>query len=272
MRFRPGGPAPGVYRYRAVGSRAGRGGTACRSAATFRPRRGWWSRPARTGGTRSCPTAASTSRARGTSSATARSRVTSRRTKVTFAGFGRDDRRSGRSRRRCSFRRAPCPARTGAKPTAPAISRRGAEPRSAQRAGDGGRDGPRHAGRGRARSTTSGPHPGTRTETLWWAPELGLPVRWDVDMDIGGVVRVPSRRIQARTRERDRPCSVTGRSRGCRTSARDRPACRASRRRNAGGRCQRGSCYGSPPVAAQAAALSCQRRRGEAQACRRSIS
>lgn len=36
------------------------------------------------------------------------------------------------------------------------------------------------------RATTDGPHPGTRSETAWWAPALGLPVRWDIDMDIGG--------------------------------------------------------------------------------------
>ena len=36
------------------------------------------------------------------------------------------------------------------------------------------------------RSTTDGPHPGTRNETMWWAPSLNLPVRWDIEMDIGG--------------------------------------------------------------------------------------
>ncbi len=36
-------------------------------------------------------------------------------------------------------------------------------------------------------STTDGPHPGTRDEMMWWAPSLGIPARWDVRMDIGGV-------------------------------------------------------------------------------------
>ena len=36
-------------------------------------------------------------------------------------------------------------------------------------------------------SVTDGPHPGTRDETMWWAPSLALPVRSDVNMDIGGV-------------------------------------------------------------------------------------
>lgn len=44
-----------------------------------------------------------------------------------------------------------------------------------------------------SRSTRSGAHPGTRLDTLWWSPALGLPVRWDVDMDIGGVFAFRSR-------------------------------------------------------------------------------
>ena len=45
---------------------------------------------------------------------------------------------------------------------------------------------------GESRSTTTGA-PGTRVDTLWWASAVGLHVRWDVDMDIGGVFAFRSR-------------------------------------------------------------------------------
>lgn len=38
------------------------------------------------------------------------------------------------------------------------------------------------------RSDTAGDHPGRRIETLWWSPELALPVRHRVDLDVGGIV------------------------------------------------------------------------------------
>jgi hypothetical protein len=39
-----------------------------------------------------------------------------------------------------------------------------------------------------SRSDTTGAHSGKRVETMWWSPELVLPVRQTVDMDIGGIV------------------------------------------------------------------------------------
>jgi hypothetical protein len=39
-----------------------------------------------------------------------------------------------------------------------------------------------------SRSDTTGAHSGSRIETMWWSPELVLPVRLTVDMDIGGIV------------------------------------------------------------------------------------
>ena len=38
------------------------------------------------------------------------------------------------------------------------------------------------------RSDTSGAHPGHRIETVWWSPQLALPVRQRFDLDIGGIV------------------------------------------------------------------------------------
>jgi hypothetical protein len=39
-------------------------------------------------------------------------------------------------------------------------------------------------------SDTGGDYPGTRTETIWWAPALALPVRWRIDSDTGGLGRL----------------------------------------------------------------------------------
>jgi hypothetical protein len=38
------------------------------------------------------------------------------------------------------------------------------------------------------RSDTSGAHPGLRAETLWWSPDLSLPVRHRSTLDIDGIV------------------------------------------------------------------------------------
>ncbi len=34
---------------------------------------------------------------------------------------------------------------------------------------------------------TGGPHPGRRTDTIWWSAPLSLPLRWEIDMEIRGV-------------------------------------------------------------------------------------
>ena len=179
-----GGPAPGVYRYTESGSETGGVGplaitrnlpAQARLVVTSRAD-GWDAemdysrqhiesmRVARLGG---------------------ELRVTFRRTKITFAGFGRDDRRA-------------------VEPPSlflPARPSPGARWRESYRTGDiNVRVDDRILRRERARvgdreldvlvvtshSDTDGPHPGTRDETLWWAPSLAIPVRWDVDMDIGG--------------------------------------------------------------------------------------
>ena len=179
-----GGPAPGVYRYTASGSEPGGLGPLAI--------------------TRSLPAQARlvvTSRADGWDAEMDYSRqhiesmrvvrrggelrVTFRRTKLTFAGFGRDDRRS-------------------VEPPSlflPARPSPGTRWRESYRTGDiNVRVDNRVVRSERMRvgdrdidvlvvsshSETDGPHPGTRDETLWWAPSLAIPARWDVDMDIGG--------------------------------------------------------------------------------------
>jgi len=43
------------------------------------------------------------------------------------------------------------------------------------------------------RTRTSGAHGGPRTERMWWAPRLGVPVRLDTDMTLEGAVGYRSR-------------------------------------------------------------------------------
>jgi hypothetical protein len=109
------------------------------------------------------------------------------RTKITLVGIGADDRRSLR----------PAPL------WMPRDPRPGQTWHSRYRAGDlaiattsraVGRATLRVDGREvptvvvRIHTVTSGPHSGTRDETIWWAPSLALPVRHDIRMDIGGTV------------------------------------------------------------------------------------
>ncbi len=180
-----GGPAPGVYRYRAKGSERGGAGPLAISRAVpaearlvVTPRGAGWE--AELSYSRQHVEGARYEVRDGAI------RVTWRRTKVTFAGFGRDDRRT------VDPPSLVLPARAAA----------GTRWNEDYRTGDISVHAQSRVLRMErvrvdamtvdtlvveSRSTTTGPHPGTRVETLWWAPALGLPVRWDVDMDIGGV-------------------------------------------------------------------------------------
>jgi len=112
-------------------------------------------------------------------------RITWRRTDITFAGIGRDDRRAvtppslylpaglrvGRAwteRYRTGDLRVTATSRVV----------------RAERVDVGGRSVPTLVVV--TRSETSGPHPGTRTETIWWAPSLGLEVRRSDRLHVGG--------------------------------------------------------------------------------------
>ncbi len=119
-------------------------------------------------------------------------RAVSRRTEVRFIGVGRDDRRNIRP------------------PSLhmPANPRVGQSWRDRYRAGElrvqatsrvlrqarisvSGRSYPVLVVR--VDGVTSGAHPGTRTDVLWWSPQLSLPLRWTFDMDIGGVLSFESK-------------------------------------------------------------------------------
>ena len=45
----------------------------------------------------------------------------------------------------------------------------------------------------RSDSDTGGVHPGTRTDVWWWSPRLALPLRWTIDMRIGGPATLRTR-------------------------------------------------------------------------------
>lgn len=38
----------------------------------------------------------------------------------------------------------------------------------------------------RTKALVTGPFPGWRTDVMWWSPVLAMPLRWKIDMDIGG--------------------------------------------------------------------------------------
>jgi hypothetical protein len=115
------------------------------------------------------------------------SHAVSRRTEVTFVGVGRDDRRDLR----------PPPVHLPrALPVGRAWSGRymAGELPVSFRSRVLGRETVQVEGRRypvvvvRTVGDTGGAHPGTRTDTRWWAPALALPLRWTIDMRIRGVV------------------------------------------------------------------------------------
>lgn len=116
-------------------------------------------------------------------------RTTWIRTEITFAGFGRDDRRTTR----------PAPL------FLPAKLALGVRWRSDYRTGDievsdesevVGKETFEVDGRPEPvwvveiSSETRGAHPGTQNETIWWSPRYALPLRWQMARDIGGTVKL----------------------------------------------------------------------------------
>lgn len=120
------------------------------------------------------------------------SREVARRTKVTFLGFGRDDRRA--------LRPPPLwlPARLTTGRTWSGSYTAGDLPVT-YRSRVLRRDAVEVDGRRwavwvvRSESRTGGVHPGDRTDTWWWSPRLALPLRWDLDMRIGGPASLSTR-------------------------------------------------------------------------------
>jgi hypothetical protein len=181
----PGGPAPGVYTYRSSGSE--RGGVGPFAVSRRLPRTARLVVTAAPGGWEG-EFSYSRQHIEGTRYVTAADgiRITWLRTDVTFAGFGSDDRRS-------------VDPPSLFMPAGPAV---GDAWKERYRTGDiNVVDDNRIVRAERVRvgarsvqtlvvkihSVTDGPHPGTRDEKMWWSPSLGLPVRSDVAMDIGGV-------------------------------------------------------------------------------------
>lgn len=116
----------------------------------------------------------------------------SRRTNVTFLGIGRDDRRD----------LEPPPVRL-LRPLAvgrtwSSTYRAGTLPVTTRsvvaRAETVTIDGRRYAARViRTVGDTGGTHPGRRIDVIWWSPALALPLRWTIEMDIGGPVTLRTR-------------------------------------------------------------------------------
>lgn len=116
----------------------------------------------------------------------------SRRTKVTFVGIGRDDRRTLRPQP-LALPRVLAPGRTwsgrysaGGMP----VSYTSTVLRAAEVVVEGTR---LPALVIRSVGDTGGPHPGRRTDVMWWSSELSLPLRWDIDTEIGGTFSLTSR-------------------------------------------------------------------------------
>ena len=118
--------------------------------------------------------------------------ATWRRTDVTFLGIGRDDRRGLRPPQL----RLPRPLAVGrtwsGRYTAgdlPVAYRSEALRRERVEVGDE----PVPAIVVRTVADTGGPHPGARTDTIWWSPRLALPVRWTIEMEVRGTVSLDTR-------------------------------------------------------------------------------
>lgn len=115
-----------------------------------------------------------------------------RRTKVTFLGVGRDDRRT----------LVPPPLRTPARLRVGAtwsdryaagaipITTRSSVLRKDTVTIDGR---PRAVMVIRSVADSGGTHPGRRTDTVWWSPGLALPLRWTIDQEINGIVTLDAR-------------------------------------------------------------------------------
>lgn len=190
-RVAPGVPAPGVYTFAQSGSEAGGAGpveidrdlpsravyTVIRTADGYREELALSQEHVEGVTVRVGPRA---------------TRELARRTKVTFLGFGRDDRRTLR----------PPPVRL-VRPLA--VGRRWESTYEAGELPVTSRsivvrqeavvvEGRRYAARVvRTVGDTGGAHPGRRVDVIWWSPALALPLRWEIDMEIGGPANLRTR-------------------------------------------------------------------------------
>lgn len=119
-------------------------------------------------------------------------RQLSRRTKVTFLGVGRDDRRDLRPPPLRMPRPLTVGRAWGGRYTAGELP---VEFRSEVVRADAVEVGGRRLAVRVVRTVgdTGGVHPGRRTDVIWWSPALSLPLRWEIDMEIGGPVSLRTR-------------------------------------------------------------------------------
>lgn len=190
-RARPGVPRPGVYGFRQSGSE--RGGVGPVNLSRDLPARAVYTVTAVAGGYREELAVSEEhieeSRLRVDATGTRR---LSTRTKVTFLGVGRDDRR----RLRPAPLRFPARLRVGAawsdRYTAGALPVEVAS--SVLRRDVVEVDGRRMAVLVvRTVTDTGGTHPGRRIDTVWWSVPRALPLRWSIETDIRGVARLRTR-------------------------------------------------------------------------------
>lgn len=116
----------------------------------------------------------------------------SRRTKVTFVGIGRDDRRALHPQP-LAMPRVPRPGRTWAGRYSAGglpVSYRSTVLRQETVRVDGAA---LPALVIRTVADTGGPHPGRRVDEVWWSARLALPLRWDIDMEIRGTFGLTTR-------------------------------------------------------------------------------
>ncbi len=187
----PGIPAPGVYTYRQEGTE--RGGVGPAHISRDLPGEARFVVTTADGGYRA-QLSMSEEHVEGVTVrvGAAGSREVARRTKVTFLGFGRDDRRA--------LRPPPLwlPATLAAGRTWGGSYTAGDLPVT-YRSRVLRRDAVEVDGRRwavwvvRSESSTGGVHPGDRTDTWWWSPRLALALRWEIDMRIGGPASLDTR-------------------------------------------------------------------------------
>ncbi len=188
---RAGVPRPGVYRFRQSGSE--RGGVGPLKLSRDLPRAALYVVTATPGGYREeldiseehVESAELRRRPKGTLEV-------ARRTKVTFLGVGRDDRRALRPAPLRFPRALPVGAAWSARYVAGAlpVSVRGRVLRSETLELEGARVPVRVI---RRTTDTGGTHPGRRVDTYWWSPTHAMPLRWTIDLEIGGPATLRTR-------------------------------------------------------------------------------
>ena len=188
---RPGVPRPGVYRFRQSGSE--RGGVGPVHVSRGLPDRALYVvTPAPGGYAEELDISEEHIEGQRLRVGEDGARQVSRRSKVTFLGVGRDDRRTLHPAPLRMPRRLPVGATWSARYTAAQLPM---SARSVVLRADAVEVGGRRVAVRVIRTVvvTGGIHHGRRIDTLWWSPALALPLRWSIDMRISGIVSLRTR-------------------------------------------------------------------------------